>query len=136
MMENIYQSNFLAIDYQQEHSLFTFTWNENSMNLDDELLKGELLKEVECCKQYRVKRLLIDTVFFQYALSPEMQTWMDVEIFAKCMEYGVNKIAVVLSKDLFAMVSIDQVMNEELASNIQSKSFDDKKAAHRWLIST
>lgn len=128
-----YNSEYLTINYNKSLSLIEFRWKPQSAELSDDIIKSEFLKEVELCEKYNPKNLLINTKDFQYVITPELQEWTDNSIFPKYIEAGVKQIAIVVGEDIFANVSVEQTMDEENASTIQSEYFTSEEDAIEWL---
>jgi hypothetical protein len=51
------------------------------------------------------------------------------------LEFGLNKSAVVVSKDLFSQIAIEQIADGTKGSAMVTKYFDNKEAARKWLLS-
>ncbi|PIY12616.1 MAG: hypothetical protein COZ18_01630 [Flexibacter sp. CG_4_10_14_3_um_filter_32_15] len=69
-----------------------------------------------------------------FVVSPEAQEWMNEHIFAPAMEVGFSKLAVVMSTEFLAQLSIEQVMEEEVGQQITTKYFDEIEEAREWIM--
>ena len=83
---------------------------------------------------YHPKRMLVNSSDFMFTIDPELQQWTDTTIFTRYIQAGVKKIGFVVSKDLFASVSVEQTMDEIEAQAFQTAYFDNETEAKEWLI--
>lgn len=127
----LYSSKFLIIS--EQNGIMSFTWLPESEHLDDEKIRQEFKKEVEFCGLKKPKGLLIDTRDFGYIIGPDLQVWTDKNIFPAYKEAGVEKIAILVSSDVFASASVEQTMSEDEASTFESRYFEDEGEAQKWL---
>lgn len=126
----IYKSKFLEIIPQGE--LMEFVWSDYSVHLTDEDFRQELLQEVKMVKQYRPTHLLIDTTNFMFAISPDVQTWIDEEVYPAWADAGVVKIALLMSPEFIAQLSLEQAIDENTQKLLESDFFESRDNALSW----
>lgn len=132
-MEEVYQSKYVKQFYHPEKKILEVIWTEGGLMTEEEYRK-ESLNFLEIADKYQSKGNLIDTRDFQYIISPDMQEWLNTAVFPKLMATGVQKMAFLVTEELFAQVSIEQTMNEEAAKEgFQTHFFENREAAMSWL---
>jgi hypothetical protein len=69
----------------------------------------------------------------KFALTPETQEWAD-GLFPRILNAGVKKIAFIISSDVFAQISVEQLMEEKnvKTANFEIHYFDNEKDALKW----
>jgi chorismate mutase len=130
-MATIYESKFKKTTYDKALSLITNVWTDAEMTDDD--FQKEILVWVEQIEQYKPKNLIADTRKFNYAITVEMQDWNANETFPRIIAAGVEKFAIVESKELVAQMSIQQTMEEEQTGKMQNKYFETIEEALEWV---
>ncbi|OJJ22804.1 hypothetical protein BKI52_00180 [marine bacterium AO1-C] len=129
----IYTSDYKAITFQAEDSLLITRWKPSTESLDDDKLKEEIKRSLELIKKHRPQSILINTIDFNYIIVPEIQEWFDNEVFTVYPEAGVQKKAFLVSKDLFAQVSLTQHVDDIEHRTFESAFFDNEAKAIEWL---
>jgi hypothetical protein len=69
-----------------------------------------------------------------YTIAPEVQEWVADEIAPRAIQAGQNKIATILSQNIFSQVSTQQMMEEGDIPLIQQQYFEDVETASQWLF--
>lgn len=129
----LYQSKYLTIEGRDADSLLIINWNSSSSELSNEMCKSEMLKQVDFCIQKKPENLLINSLKFDYSIVPVLQEYIDKNIVSKYIEYGVKKIAFIVSENIFASVSIEQTMSERSDRLIDTRYFENEVDAQDWL---
>lgn len=70
--------------------------------------------------------MLVDSTDFNFPVLPESQSWAA----ENHINLGVPKVGFILSKDVFAQVSIEMAVDQ--FSGIDTQYFDDIEAARKW----
>lgn len=135
-METIYESKYQRVLYNPELSIFEEIWLPESEYMNDDIYKQEFRDILKAAQPYRGKtdKIFIDAVNAMYVVSPELQEWHNQNVFAKLIEMGVTRFAVLLSKDLFTQVSYEQTFEEAEDAGFLIEYFDDREQARRWLL--
>ena len=127
----IYKSKFLEI-IPHQGKLMEFVWSDHSAHLTDEDFRQELLQQVKMVEQHKPAYLLIDTTHFMFAISPDVQTWIDNEVYPAWAGAGVVKIALLMSSEFIAQLSVEQAIDENTQKNLESNFFESKENALSW----
>lgn len=133
--EIIYKSKFQTVEFYPELAIVEATWTPSTEKMSNEEYKQEMLSYLERIKAYQPKFALPNTTELRFAISPEIQDWMNQHIFTGFLELGMQAAAFVVSADLFAQVSIEQTMEEDMGISFKTRYFEDREAALDWLQS-
>ncbi len=133
-MQRIYESKYYTIDYSVAKNIFEFRFKHTlAMTWAD--FRAELIKQTELAFQYQPAYFFFDTKNFHFLITPEMQGWIDDNIFTKFIEAGVKKYAYLNSTEIIAQISIENTMDERIASiGFSTKYFNDETEAKKWLL--
>ncbi|OJJ23299.1 hypothetical protein BKI52_02775 [marine bacterium AO1-C] len=135
-MKVLHKSKYWHFGCSAEQRMMWYEWFDTSIDMTDAEYKDEMSKNAAQCKIQQLPLALVDLRKFKFMITPEMQAWTDQIIFPQFIASGLKRIAFVVSPDLFAQVSLEQMMDEELAKEqFASKYFETKKEAEQWLNS-
>jgi hypothetical protein len=65
------------------------------------------------------------------AISEEDQNWSNTDWFGRAIAVGYNKLAVILSSDIFNQMSVEQILSK--VAGVDIKYFDSESEAIAWL---
>ncbi|OQX98616.1 MAG: hypothetical protein B6I24_04850 [Bacteroidetes bacterium 4572_128] len=134
-MKKIYESQFLNIFYEEDISLMTEIFTEETENITDEKYKKMMLNILECIKKYKPIKLIVDLKNFIFIIVPELQEWQDKNIVPEISKCSAKIAAYIVSKDFFSQMSIEQTVEEEESEkNFTVKYFEDIKKARKWIL--
>ena len=94
----------------------------------------ELSVFIDLVRAHRPKRILGNMVDFRFPITPEIQAWVDENLFSVYREIGFEQIAILLSEEFIASLSIEQTMDSAGDNGFQTAFFDNEEAAKRWLL--
>lgn len=103
--------------------------------MTEEEYKEEGAKFLEVILKYFPKKIIVDGQDMLFPVVPELQEWTNETIFAKGIAIGLNKMSIVMSKDLFTQVSVEQLIDEAKDAVLLTRYFDDKAQAKEWILS-
>jgi|TARA_R110000737_G_scaffold349591_2_gene386186 hypothetical protein len=128
----LYNSKHLKINFDKKNSLFTQEWNHNSALTQNEF-REELLAFKKHFSIHHPKSVLWLQEDFATNLSTEDQMWIEENVNIDCLNWGLQKCAFVVGKDVMAQI---QVFNffEEVKSCISPKHFSSEKEAIDWIL--
>jgi hypothetical protein len=131
----VYKSKYLHIAFFAENLLIEATWLSETKKMNTDDCKQEFLNYLDVVRKQGPMRMLVDTSDMYFTFGLEMQDWINQTIFTQFLNMGINKVAIVISKDFFAQLSTNQAMNEKEALKHTREYFDTKEAAKQWLLS-
>ncbi len=131
-MQKLHESQYSYIHWHEAERIMEHTWKD--AELEDDIYKTEMLVLQRLVLDKHPEAVLGNTQQMDYAISPEMQEWINREIIAVGAEDGyLKKTAVVIGTDIFAHVSIEQTLDEAESQYFQSRFFDNRDEAWAWL---
>jgi hypothetical protein len=131
---NVYESKLLLISYDKQQSLLQLTWTEATQGASDAEFREELCQYAEIAAEFHPNKVLLDCSNFHFSILPQTQEWVHEHIHSKLAEAGIQKMAHVISPDLFAQLSIEQTMSEGNASQLFDIAYCDTiDEAREWL---
>lgn len=132
-MKIIHKSKYETVYYKEELQQFEAIWYETSEKMKDEDYRNELKIQFEFLKKTKIKRVLFHTLDFKFIILPETQVWNNDLLTSTFKEIGVEKVALVVSPDIFTKVALEQTMNEKKDVTFETKYFETEEEARGWL---
>jgi hypothetical protein len=129
----VYKSDYQLIHVDVEKKLLKKEWYATTDTMKTPAFMREVEKIAELAEKYSVEKFHDDTTLFAYPIAPDVQTWVNEEIFPRFIKAGLKKYAIIVSKEMIAQLSIEQTMEENNASSFQVKYFDNPTKAQHWL---
>ena len=130
-METIYNSSVQLIEYDVEKTLFKMTWKPASGELTEEEFKAEMLEYLELLKKYKPLNTFWDMRKLEFIISPGVQEWIDSQAVAEAEI--IKKQAILMPHDYIGSLSVQQTLEEEVASSIATKMSDNEQELINWL---
>ncbi len=135
MEREVFRNEFLSIDYIKPNNFAKLNWKKNTSNasaLDFKQWNINLIKKIE---EYKPSLLLSDNRDYLFTIFPELQEWSVENVFIPMSKAGVRKLAMLVSSDIFAQVSLEQFADESQDdTDIDTKYFENIIEAENWLI--
>lgn len=134
-MELIHRTDYFTFSFDAEKSLMTYNWFPESRLMNEAAYRAEMTANAEACEKYSPRVALVDLRDFLFTIGPELQAWTDEEIFTRFIKAGLRKIGFIVSSDVFAQVSLEQMMEENVGLDFQTRYFDEnEEEAMKWLV--
>jgi len=130
-----YKSKFMEVTFHQEQQTIEFRWFKETIELIDEDFKRELTQQVRSVAEYKPQNVLIDTTQFIFPISPEIQKWVDEEVYPAWAANGVSKMGLLMSPEMISQLSIQQAVAENSQVQLKSGFFETKAEAFEWFRS-
>lgn len=131
MKVRVYESDFLTIDYEEINSLFIQNWKISPKTTEQ--FKNEMLNYISKYAVFKPKYSLWNQLNFELKYDDETKVWIDNNINKSGIEYGNEKLAFVVSKDVLAHINVIQSF-EDVNSSLLPKHFMDENSARNWLL--
>lgn len=128
----IYNDKFIKYVYEEKNSLLAFYWTKESENMSTEVYKELMIKGVEFLKSYNPKYLIDNSLEKTYVTTVEMQEWVAKNALSKIFENGIQKFAIIESKELIIQLSTEQAVEENKNSKYGVKFFVNEQEAREW----
>jgi len=131
-METIISHKFLQLDFDEEIDCLLSVW-QTSSDMRDSDYQRLFLKYYEAVKKLKPKNLLINAVHAKYAISVEMQNWINNLVFPLYEELEVEKMAIVMSEHFIAQLSFEETAEDIDVRGMEVRYFVGHDKAHTWL---
>ena len=121
--------------FDEDLDMYELFWNAESEHMEDEEYQSLMQEQRDAviANNYTIEFFLLDNREFLFSMSPDLQEWQANEIFAKMVTKEV-KIAVMVSSDFIAQLSIEQAIEEDDNAGETSKYFEDEQEAREWIL--
>ena len=126
----IYESDFLIVEFEKENDCFVQFWQKSPDCFEQ--LQKEFLEFTDLYKKYKPTKTLWLQQNFRLPLSLEMHEWVEENANKPCKEYGNEKVAFVVGKDVLAHLSVMSFFNDA-KSVLSPVHFATEKEARQWL---
>ncbi len=126
----IYESDFLKVEFEKNNDCFVQFWKKSPDCF--EILKKEFIEFTALYRQYKPTKTLWLQQNFRLPMSLEMHQWIEKNANIPCKEYGNEKVAFVVGKDVLAHLSVMSFFNEA-KSVLSPVHFATEKEARQWL---
>lgn len=128
----IYKSEFLKIE-KPEESFGLYAWLKQTETMTEDEYHAQNGAILEFTKEHSITKHLLDARDFNFPITAEIQERVKERFFAKIIALGEQKVAFLVPEDIFAQVSLEQVMEEETTGTLTTRYFDDFDDAKAWL---
>jgi len=128
-------NEFFKNEFYPAHALFISHATPETLAMSEARYKAEILDMVVLFDKYKPKRVIGNQVDMQFSITPEIQDWLNETMISWYVKNGLEKLALVTSKDLFTAVSVEQTMEEAPETPFAFQYFDDINKAIAWCAS-
>lgn len=131
----LHESAHVIIDWEPEQSMISYIYTpaaDNTMSAED--FKYNMTVYGDCCERHQPARLFIDLRNLRFIITPDLQEWTAQEIAPRTT--SLKRMAILVSNDIFAQVSLEQLMDEEGIADRYSapRYFESEAEAKQWLM--
>lgn len=130
----LHESKFSRLDFYPADSLIELTWLPGTSNMSEEDYKAEALIYLNNVLAMKPVRNITNMQQMHFVFIPEIQIWTNEVIFIPILKVGLNKVAIVVSNDLYLAVSTEQTMEEAQGMKFMTKYFNDRESANAWIL--
>ena len=129
----VYEHSSLSIDFISQDGYFIVK-RTVSNDTDETEFKEVINNWRTTFEKYKPTKQLIDYSEYSFSISPELQQYINENLMKPLYKDGMRKVAFLLSRDLFAQLSIEKTMQKESGQLFEIKYFDDFDKAKNWLL--
>jgi hypothetical protein len=133
-MKNL-SNNFINVDVSTEKQCLYSSWKPATENAAWDDIRGSFedyfLKAVE---ENKPRFLVVDERNMLRPYAPEEQVWIDKNSAPVVINAGVEKVAIIVSKDGFVELATESMMQEETSKGLNTRFFDSVESAEEWLF--
>ena len=132
-MTKIYSSSQQEIYYDNENSILKNVWLVVDISFDE--MKAEMKNWMDKFNEKRPKLMLTDSSN-GIIVPVETQEWIIGFLFPTVIEKGVLKYAIIMSEEVVAELSVEQMFDEirdKPTGEFQQFNFENETEALNWL---
>ncbi len=108
----IYKSPYQTVNFDEDNKLAIQVFTSKTEEYTKENYKKDMLNFLTALEkasaQYIVAKVIVDMRKMKYPVNPQLQEWHNNTIFSRANELNLQKMAIVVSPDLFTHVSVEQ----------------------------
>lgn len=130
-----FESKYFTIEVDEKNDLMLQAWLETSGEMGTNTYKEQMEKYVSFHEKYPMKKILVDTLNFNFVMNSETQIWVNQNIAPRQVAFGMQKSAFLVSSDFIAQLSVEQAVEEQGENPYEMAFFDKKEEAINWLLS-
>jgi hypothetical protein len=127
-----FETKFQFLKYDENNSVVIQKWRDNTIKMNGEDFKREMLFLADFFRRYHPQRVLILMQDFEFIVDPELQDWVNENVNSILAE-DKTKTAIVVSKDFFSAVSVEQTIADAEKEGLENRFFDKEQDAQDWL---
>jgi hypothetical protein len=127
------QTPFLILSYFSQTDIVELEWLPKTSDMKDQEFQENVLLQNEVLLKHRPKKILAKTPEMDYTISPDEQEKHNDIILPTFRVIELEKLAVIVSHDLFTQVSINQIVEDDTTATYQTSYFEDTTSAMAWL---
>lgn len=102
---------------------------------DEEALKSDCLVFIDNMNNCNPRRTLWDMRELGLVISPALEEWIDENINAKEVEFGIEREAFVLAASNAAESAVEETMEKAYGAQLKTAYFTGREEAMAWLES-
>jgi len=133
-MKTLFENKFACIMLDPTQSVIEMKWFPSTDYATQEDFKAWNREVVRHIQEHQPKRMLANTKDYKFTITPDLQEWSIIHIFEPMTAAGVQKLAMIVSSDLFPQVSLEQFVEEYQGKQLTTKYFEEVQDAYKWLI--
>lgn len=135
-MTTLLNNRFVKVELDEAQHLLWLEWMPQTADMSEDEYKEILMTLVEFVNRHQVKYWLGDTLNFAYVIVPDLQEWTAVEFNTRLAATNLQKMALIIPKELIANLSVEQTTDDMEATEMGKftvQYFDNTDKAVQWL---
>jgi len=129
----VVENSRITIDYFEDRSYFKVV-RLGSGEIEEEEYKKLILSWAKEVEFYKPVYQLVNYLNFYKPVPPNMQVWINKNLIGPAFNFGMKKVAFIISRDFYVQVSLEQTMQEKEGKKFKLKYFDNETDAESWLF--
>jgi hypothetical protein len=126
---------YVLIEYFADLSLLQYHWQAANAQMSENEYKAEMLHILHLFRQYQVQNVILDALESKFVITIQLQEWVNKNIIAVAAAEGLKRVLVILSQDLIANLSMEQMFEEDPNQPFHTHYFSTVAEAQKWLKS-
>ena len=126
---SFFKESYADITYEQSAGYLKIDWLASPTSRE---FRTGMNKLIEAMQTYKTGKLLTDSRKLG-AISEEDQVWSSGEWAVRATQVGYEKLAIIISKDIFSKMSVEDIMNN-VSEGVSFQYFENGQSAEVWLV--
>jgi len=132
-MKRLVEKPFLQIFFDYETRTMHVIRPSETENMTAEAYKTDTMEWAKIILDLKPVKILVDETEMKYGIKPELQDFMQKNLIIPAIGAGLKYVAMIVSKDLFSQVSIEQILEDKPSHGLTIRFFDEASDAIDWL---
>ncbi len=129
----VFENEFVTVIWDEAQNILKAVWTPETEHMTDQEFKDSIQRGVwENIAQYKPKGFIGETREFLYVIAPEAQEWYAQNI-SNVLGTHTKKIAMIISEDFIAQLSVEQTIEEDQQSGWTTRYFTQESDALQWI---
>ena len=129
----VFERNTLIIDYFDVDKFLLVKRKSNKKTNEEEYIEQiKVWKKI--IETYNPEKQLVDYSEYNFSITPELQQYTNENLLKPAYEAGIRKVAFLIAHDLFAQMSVEQIMSQDTGKMFEIRYFDNFEKAKKWLL--
>ena len=124
---------FTEIRYYSAIKAIHFAWQPMTEFANEQDIKDIFDEYLEAVKIYAPKTLIADEREMKFVMDPDFQQWVNQQVIPEILKLGVERFAIIKSKEFFVNLSVEMTFDESSAKKDNKKFFSDLTSAKDWI---
>ncbi len=133
-MKLLFENEFIAIYWDSTLSIVKATWTKKTNMMQDDDFKVCIQAIWKSVAAYKPTGFVGDTRNFMFSIHPSIQKWYGTNVVG-IFGSGTNKIGMIMSEHFIEQLSIEQTIEEDIATGVITQYFDNEQSAIKWASS-
>jgi len=129
----VFECNTLLIDFFKDDN-FLLVKRQDSNKTDIDEYKKQIREWRLIIEKYRPEKQLVDYSEYSFPITPELQQFTNENLLKPAYGAGIRKVAFLIAHDLFAQMSVEQIMKQDTGKIFEIRYFDNFEKAKDWLL--
>ncbi|MCC5946338.1 MAG: hypothetical protein JJT94_15510 [Bernardetiaceae bacterium] len=132
--KEVFKNEYVSVVYYADSDVMKNIWKAATEDMEESDYKKTVEDMAAVVASYNPVKMIADTRDYAFVVTPDLQEWSGEAYFRKCVEAGLAQIAFIVPEDIFTQVSIEQMMSEDIASQLTTSFFSNIKEAEEWIV--
>ena len=134
----VFETDFTIFYHYPEYEIGEFYYTPSTASMTEDQYKEEGSKVVEMIDELALRGFLGDLSDFAFIITPELQDWTSDVLTKRCIEYGLERYAMLVPNEFYTKISNEQAVEEFFEVGMdevfRTSYFDNRDRAVEWLI--
>jgi hypothetical protein len=133
MKNLVHESKYFHVWAHDDKALVEYLFNASTAFMKPQEYIDELKVFIEVVRKHKPKAVIGDMKEFAFPITPDIQEWVDKNLFTVYGEIDFKKIAILFSEEMIAQLSIEQTMEESSVATFQTAFYSTYEEAAEWV---